>query len=203
MFARAIWQQRKTRRVSNARPVKPPLCKGRWHGVSRDGGIGACADELSCIRKATIPQSASLTAPFTQGGLQLYPHRVYLAPECRAAPPTNHRKAATNNRNFASSHRRVLAPGRGQCVRSWILKGALAKRSRKARTQAPLSRAPRLGSSGTFLLLFWSQKRRIPGGRPLKKDVAARWQRPIAHKITSTRNFSYTASWLHSAPPAP
>ena len=38
-------------------------------------------DELGCTRKVTIPQSASLTAPFTQGSLQLYPHRVYLAPE--------------------------------------------------------------------------------------------------------------------------
>ena len=83
-------------------------------------------------------------------------------------PPTNNRKAATNNRNFASSNCRVLAPGRGQCVRSWILKGALAKRSRKARTQAPLSRAPRLGSSGTFLVLFWSQKSTPIGGHPLK-----------------------------------
>ena len=44
-----------------ARPsgtAKPPLCKGRWHGVSRDGGIGACAGALGCTRKATIPQSA-------------------------------------------------------------------------------------------------------------------------------------------------
>ena len=36
---------------------------------------------LGCTRKVTIPQSASLTAPFTQGSLQLYLHRVYLAPE--------------------------------------------------------------------------------------------------------------------------
>ena len=50
--------------------AKPPLCKGRWHGVSRDGGIGACVGELSCFRKVTIPQSAlRLTAPFTQGSL--------------------------------------------------------------------------------------------------------------------------------------
>ena len=109
------------------------------------------------------------------------------------SPLTTYPKSAIKNRNFASSHRRVLAPGRGQCVRSWILKGALAKRSCEARTQAPLSRAAvrsrsdqspsgalkhtsgpalrdggarcappsgRLGSSGTFLLLFWSQKSR-------------------------------------------
>ena len=58
-------------RASNA---KPPLCKGRWHGVSRDGGIGACMGALGCTRKATIPQSAlRLTAPFTQGGRPLPP----------------------------------------------------------------------------------------------------------------------------------
>ena len=42
--------------------------------------------------------------------------------------PTTHLKSAIKNRNFASSHRRVLAPGRGQCVRSWILKGNCAER---------------------------------------------------------------------------
>ena len=35
------------------------------------------------------------------------------------------------------------------------------------RGEQPLSRAPRLGSSGTFLLLFWSQKSRHSGRRPL------------------------------------
>ena len=36
---------------------------------------------LGCTRKATIPQSAlRLTAPFTQGGLSLYPHRVSFGP---------------------------------------------------------------------------------------------------------------------------
>ena len=87
----------------------------------------------------------------------------------RAPPPTNDQKLAINNRNCEPFNRRVLAPGRGQYVRSWILKGALAKRSCAARTQAPLSRAPRPGSSGTFLLLFWSQKRRPPVSRPIKK----------------------------------
>ena len=55
---------------------KPPLCKGRWHGVSRDGGIvavqsyhfaGTLCEFVTFCR--TIPQSASLTAPFTQGSL--------------------------------------------------------------------------------------------------------------------------------------
>ena len=35
------------------------------------------------------------------------------------------------------------------------------------RGEQPLSRAPRLGTSGTFLLLFWSQKSRHSGRRPL------------------------------------
>ena len=75
-------------------------------------------------------------------------------------PPTNYQKAATNNKNHEPSNCRVLAPGRGQSVRSWILKGALAKRSRKARTQAPLSRASRaIGSSGTLFGSFWGSKR--------------------------------------------
>ena len=35
---------------------------------------------LDCARKVTIPQSASLTAPFTQGSLSLYAHRVSFGP---------------------------------------------------------------------------------------------------------------------------
>ena len=42
--------------------VEPPLCKGRWVAVRRLGGIVK-------HQHKTIPQSASLTAPFTQGGL--------------------------------------------------------------------------------------------------------------------------------------
>ena len=57
---------------------------------------------------------------------------------CSPLQPT--RKAQEKIEISHHSHRRVLAPGRGQCVRSWILKGALAKRSCAARTQAPLSR---------------------------------------------------------------
>ena len=73
--------------ANSVRPAKPPLCKGRWHGVSRDGGIGACMGVLGYIRKVTIPQSASLTAPFTQGSLKLYPHRVYFGPGGVPRPP--------------------------------------------------------------------------------------------------------------------
>ena len=42
---------------------KPPLCKGRWRGVPRR------RDCLGAKVSATIPQSAPLTAPFTQGSL--------------------------------------------------------------------------------------------------------------------------------------
>ena len=97
MFARAVLRQRKiVRGVEDAAPYSPPqslpCVKGDspqcgemsrsdrgarrvsgWHGVSRDGGIGACMGTLGCSRKATIPQSASLTAPFTQGSLPLRP----------------------------------------------------------------------------------------------------------------------------------
>ena len=45
--------------------TKPPLCKGRWHGVSRDGGV-----VRNCFMNWTIPQSPSVTAPFTQGSLE-------------------------------------------------------------------------------------------------------------------------------------
>ena len=62
------------RRVRFCTAPKPPLCKGRWHGVSRDGGI--VRQDFATIERlrrnriaATIPQSASLTAPFAQGSL--------------------------------------------------------------------------------------------------------------------------------------
>ena len=55
--------------------AKPPLCKGRWHGVSRDGGIGACTGVLRCIRKVTIPQSALSRSqlPLHKGAFSLRP----------------------------------------------------------------------------------------------------------------------------------
>ena len=94
--------------------------------------------------------------------------------------PTTYPKSAIKNRNFASSHRRVLAPGRGQCVRSWILKGALAKRSCAARTQAPLSRASRaIGSSGTLFGSFWGSKRNTQRVvAHYNKGAAAGWRPP-------------------------
>ena len=46
------------------RRPKPPLCKGRWAAVRLLGGV-------DFVGRRTIPQSASLTAPFTQGSLGL------------------------------------------------------------------------------------------------------------------------------------
>ena len=128
------------------RTAKPPLCKGRWHGVSRDGGIGTCMDELGCTRKVTIPQSASLTAPFTQGSLQLYPHRVYLAPEGSIGEVSKSVK-----KNAALLH--FLAFGRFD-----LLFGVL-------RGEQPLRRAPRaIASSGhLFRFLFGCPKRKACG----------------------------------------
>ena len=54
--------------------------------------------------------------------------------ESGTPPPTTDRKKATKIRNYEPPNRRVLAPGRGQSVRSWILKGNCAeRRSRNAR----------------------------------------------------------------------
>ena len=63
--------------------AKPPLCKGRWHGVSCDGGIGACMGVLGCTRKATIPQSALSRSqlPLHKGALNSTPVEFILAPE--------------------------------------------------------------------------------------------------------------------------
>ena len=92
MFARAIWRLCKIQRASNARPYSPaqslPCVKGDspqcgemsrsdrgarrvsgWHGVSRDGGIVTLRYRPTCPASGTIPQSPSVTAPFTQGSL--------------------------------------------------------------------------------------------------------------------------------------
>ena len=112
----------------------------------------------------------------------------------RTPPPTNHQKVATNNRNCEPLNRRVLAPGRGQSVRSWILKGALAKRSRKARTQAPLSRASRaIGSSGTFFGSFWGSKRNTWRRQPIikgsRRKVADPGSNPKTKQTTTSTKY--------------
>ena len=42
---------------------KPPLCKGRWHGVGRDGGI------VGTWVRQPLSQPYGLPAPLTQGSL--------------------------------------------------------------------------------------------------------------------------------------
>ncbi len=76
--------KRGSRRATGAprrggRSQKPPLCKGRWHGVSRDGGIGAActtpfAEVQNCYRQSLSPFGA---APFTQGSLICSPSRPH------------------------------------------------------------------------------------------------------------------------------
>ena len=95
--------------------------------------------------------------------LVIGPHRVgaYLRGDA-SITPYKQPGVENKNKNFSFNRCGVLAPGRGQSVRSWVLRGALAKRSREARTQAPLSRASRaMGSSGTFFGSCWGSKRNI------------------------------------------
>ena len=89
LYVRTNIQQLRHRKVDRRgqdpslqyRPPKPPLCKGRWHGVSRDGGIVTLRYRPTCWASGAIPQSASLTAPFTQGSLHSTNYRGILAPE--------------------------------------------------------------------------------------------------------------------------
>ena len=39
---------------------KPPLCKGRWHGVSRDGGIVRCKSFCYCYNPSVSSADSSL-----------------------------------------------------------------------------------------------------------------------------------------------
>ena len=73
------------------------------------------------------------------------------------------------------------------------------------RGEQPLSRAPRLGSSGTFLLLFWSQKSRHSGGCPLKKALPQGRQGRsgcILKPTKQTAAFSYDSPTNCRVPPA-
>ena len=138
------------------RPVAPLEGSSRAAGEGWPGGQKSAPNHPSVTCGDSSPPRGAFRR--TYGNMILASLEGSQNGASRTPPPTNDQKLAINNRNCEPFNRRVLAPGRGQCVRSWILKGALAKRSCAARTQAPLSRAPRLGSSGTFLVLFWSQK---------------------------------------------
>ena len=132
-------RERRGEQCSLLRPsAKPPLCKGRCPA----GAEGLERVWVSCIRKATIPQSAlRLTAPFTQGSHFLYPHRVVLAPE-----GSNGEEAKSVKKRAALLH--VLA----FCFFDHLF-GVL-------RGEQPLSRASRaIGSSGHLFGSFWVSKR--------------------------------------------
>ena len=59
--------------IVSARP-KPPLCKGRWHGVSRDGGIvpAIILHDLQIDRFTIQSLSRYATAPFAGGSLFMF-----------------------------------------------------------------------------------------------------------------------------------
>ena len=88
-------------------------------------------------------------APFTQGSHPSTPIEFLLAPEGPIGEETKSVK-----KRAALLH--VLA----FCFLDYLF-GV-------PRGEQPLGRAPRLGSSGTFLVLFWSQKSTPIGGHPLK-----------------------------------
>ena len=65
---------------------KPPLCKGRWRGVSRVGGI--VSKTLLCMSFKMIAEQSptrSAGAPFAQGGLFTGWNYCVTAPFCRHA----------------------------------------------------------------------------------------------------------------------
>ena len=59
--------------IVSARP-KPPLCKGRWHGVSRDGGIvpAIILHDLQIDRFTIQSLRCYATAPFAGGSLFMF-----------------------------------------------------------------------------------------------------------------------------------
>ena len=101
-----------------------------------------------------------LPAELPSRGATLYPHRVVLAPEGSIGEETKSVK-----KRAALLH--VLA----FCFFDHIF-GVL-------RGEQPLSRAPRLGSSGTFLVLFWSQKSTPIGQKPTIKGCHRKVVAPV------------------------
>ena len=83
---------------------KPPLCKGRWHGVSRDGGIVAPALQIGAIFEV---------APAWVGGFQKSP-----------AFPMINTSLSNPSVSFADSSLYTREP----CARSFI-KNGIKKRS--------------------------------------------------------------------------
>ena len=145
----------------------------------------------------TIPQAASRPAPFTQGSQYSTTYREFWAPEGAIGEKqksVKNRAALLHGLAFllldllfgvlrgerlaaktmAASllrkpARAVIRPAGANIARSPVsLRSTVAPCSQP---RNPLGRAPRLGTSGTFLLLFWSQKSRHNGNRQLKKAL--------------------------------
>ena len=133
--------------------LKPPLCKGRWHGVAVTEGLGHY-EGRPMYGQGHNPSVCAIAqpAPFTQGSHPSTPIEFILAPE------------GSNGEGFKSVKKNAA-------LLHFLAFGPFDHLIGVLRGEQPLSRAPRLGSSGTFLLLFWSQKRRKSGGRPLKKAL--------------------------------
>ena len=76
--------------------------------------------------------------------------------------------------------RAVIRPAGANIARSPVsLRSTVAPCSQP---RNPLGRAPRLGSSGTFLVLFWSQKSPPIGQNPTKKGRCRKVATPVKHK---------------------
>ena len=59
--------------------LKPPLCKGRWHGGSRDGGIVILRGQVDFLARSQSPTAYRRSPLYTRGPL-VYPHRVSFGP---------------------------------------------------------------------------------------------------------------------------
>ena len=155
-------------------PAKPPLCKGRWHGVSRDGGIGTCAGALGCIRKATIPQSALSRSQLPlHKGASLYTH--YFGP------------GGVNRREVKKREEKRSTPAFFSFFTSrpplWGSQGA-----------GPLGRGSLPRNSETFFASFFGHKKgRTPGRMTLiraeRRKVARSGSRPLKFKNYKTVHF--------------
>ena len=166
-------RKRKKSRCSEAAAWRRSLCAAKrsplgtpkgWSSAKKAKKRRSAALFLTLFRPSPIdPSGAKITLPHPVGADARHrpaPGRCLFAGRCKHHPLQTAGSRKQKSRNFVPSHCRVLAPGRGQSVRSWVLRGALAKRSRKARTKAPLSRASRaIGSSGHLFGSFWVSKR--------------------------------------------
>ena len=67
--------------------LKPPLCKGRWHGVSRDGGIVILRGQVDFLARSQSPTAYRRSPLYTRGPF-LYTHKsasTQAGPLCRCA----------------------------------------------------------------------------------------------------------------------